>query len=86
MALKVTYEEKEEPMATNNWKADRDLYLDATKSKAVEAGDPAAAFLLTRAGRVVKGELVVRYKLKNKPRAKAQAKSADKAVKKGEDK
>jgi len=72
--------EKETNMATKNWKADRDLYLDASKENVVEAGDPAAAFLLCRAGRIVKGALVVRYKLKNKPKAKT------KAVKKGGDK
>jgi len=92
VALQVTYIEKKEHMATKNWEADRDLYLDATKTEVVEAGDPAAAFLLCRKGRIVKGALVVQYKLKNKskpkaaPKPKAKKKAADKAVKKGEDK
>ena len=88
MALKVTYETKDEPMATKNWIADRDLYLNADQTEVVEAGEPGAAFLLCREGRVVKGALVVRYKLKNKPKSKPKAtkKSADKAVKKGDDK
>jgi len=81
-------------MATKNWLADRDLYLDATKTKVIEAGGDGAAFLLCRKGRVVKGPLVVKYKLKNKPKSKpkpkaekkAKPKAADKAAKKGSDK
>ena len=98
MALKVHLldDEETEEMATKNWLADRDLYLDATKTHVVEAGEPGAAFLLCRRGRVVKGPTVVKYKLKDRAKAKqkqpakakpkAKAKASDKAVKKGEDK
>ena len=71
-------------MATKNWLADRDLYLNAAKTEAVEADDPAAAFLLARKGRIVKGALVVKYKLKDKAKAKpkSEPKAKPKTVKK----
>ncbi len=82
MALKIELlDDEENDMATNNWTADRDLYLDASRERAVEAGDPAAAFLLCREGRVVKAALVEWYKLKNKPKRKPKKPSADKAEK-----
>lgn len=67
-----------------SWTADRDLYLDNTKTKVVEAGNMDAAWLLCRAGQTVSADLVKQYKLKNKP--KARAKAADKAAKKTENK
>ena len=80
MALKIELlDDKEKDMATGNWTADRDLYLDASREHAVEAGNPKAAFLLCREGRVVKAELVARYKLKDKPKRKPRKPSADKA-------
>ena len=80
MALTIELlDDEENDMATKNWTADRDLFLDATRENVVEAGDPAAAFLLCREGRVVKGPLVVRYKLKNK--AKPRTPPVDKATK-----
>ena len=65
------------------WDADRDLYLDATRTKVVEDGCDEAAFLLCRAGQTVAAELVDQYKLEDK---KARRKTADKAVEKTADK
>ena len=86
MALKIELLDDEEKDMATNWTADRDLYLDASRERAVEAGNPKAAFLLCREGRVVKAALVEQYKLKDKPKRKPRKPSADKAVKKGSDK
>ena len=87
MALTIELlDDEENDMATMNWVADRDLYLNASREKAVEAGNPAAAFLLCREGRVVNGALVVRYNLKDKPKRKPRKPPADKAEKPTADK
>lgn len=92
MALGVKYlkdDEKEKQM--KGWTADRDLYLDK-EGNVVEAGDPHAAFLLARAGRVIPEAQMEQYGVKKKApakakaEAKAKASAEDKAVKKGADK
>lgn len=56
---------------------DRRLYLDASRSRVVEEGDPAAAFLLASAGKELDAATVERYGL-----AKAvKGPPADKAMK-----
>lgn len=54
---------------------DKALWLNADKSKVVEAGDPAAAFLLTPKGHEVDAETAARYGLGAK-----KVKAEDKAV------
>lgn len=60
--------------------ADRRLWLDATRERVVEDGDPEAAFLLCSPGDELADELVERYGLKErrKPADKARRKPADK--------
>jgi hypothetical protein len=97
MALTVNLRGPDKP--AKKWKADRDLYLNADKTKVVEDGKPGAAWLLTRKGQEVNGALVAQYKLSNKPKRKhskpkaegegkdkSTAKGGDKAGKKGSDK
>ena len=70
------------------WKANRDLFTDG-RGIQVEAGDPAAAFLLVREGRELTEGQMKRHKVKKtkpgKPKAesKSKPKAADKAAKKG---
>jgi len=69
------------------WTADRRLWLDASHEKVLEDGDPEAAVLLVSGpGRQVPPHLVERYKLKNKPKAKAKKAPANKARAAGADK
>ena len=83
------------------WEANRDLYLDKD-GKVVEDGDPDAAFLLGRKGRVIPEVQMEQYGVKKKAPAevdrtpeepeeveakpKAKPKAKDKAVKKKGDK
>ena len=80
------------------WEANRDLYLDKD-GKVVEDGDPDAAFLLGRKGRVISDAQMEQYGVKKKAPAevdrtpeqveaesKAKDKAKDKAVKKKGDK
>ena len=73
LEISTLREKAEEESMAKAWIADRDLYLDAAKEKVLEAGDPAAAFLLCREGRKVRAELVEQYKLKNKPKRATKA-------------
>ena len=90
MALSITTE-KERDMATKgDWVADRDVFLNAAKSRTVNAGQQ-ARFLLARKGDTVPAATVKQYKLKNQPKPNAKPKAdkkpkVDKAVKKGDDK
>ncbi len=89
MALTVNLRGPQAPV--KKWKADRDLYLNADKSKVVEDGKPGAAWLLARKGREVNPRLVAQYKLGDKPKRKpnkpkATAKTSDKSTSKGSDK
>lgn len=72
-----TLRDQEEEMAEKVF-ADRRVFLDATKSKLVEDGDPKAAFLLAAEGAAVPDEFVSLYKPKKR--------KATKAVKPAEDK
>lgn len=67
------------------WEANRDLYLDK-EGGVVEAGDPAAAFLLARAGRVIPEAQMKQYGVKKKAPPKSKPKATDKSVKKEADK
>lgn len=64
-----------------SWEADRDLYLDGD-GNVVEDGDPTAAFLLCRAGRLVDADTVAKHGLgpKPKPKSKARSRAKTKAV------
>ena len=84
MALKINLEKETDDMA--KWKANRDLFTDRNGIQ-VEAGDPAAAFLLVREGRELTEGQMKRHKVRkthpDKKKSKAQPKAADKAAKKG---
>ncbi len=75
--------------------ADRRLYLDADKSKVLEEGDPAAAYLFCRPGRPISVEDQEAFGLSFKdgaivlpgmPEPKAAVPPEDKAADKPEDK
>lgn len=78
MALGVKTLKDEKEKAMKGWEANRDLYLDK-EGNVVEAGDPYAAFLLARAGRVIPEAQMNQYGVKKKAPGKAKAKAEDKA-------
>ena len=86
MALGVRYlKDDEKEQAMKGWETNRDLYLDK-EGGVVEAGDPAAAFLLARKGRVIPEAQMNQYDVKKKAPAKSKPKAEDKAKVKKEDK
>ncbi len=86
MALGVRYlKDDEKEQAMKGWETNRDLYLDK-EGGVVEAGDPAAAFLLARKGRIIPEAQMQQYDVKKKPPAKAKPKAEDKEKGKKEDK
>ncbi len=86
MALDVkNLRDEKEKENMKGWETNRDLYLDK-EGGVVEAGDPAAAFLLARKGRIIPEAQMQQYGVKKKPPAKAKPKAEDKAKGKKEDK
>ncbi len=86
MALDVeTLQDEKEKENMKGWETNRDLYLDKDGG-VVEAGDPSAAFLLARAGRVIPEAQMKQYGVKKKPSSKAKPKAEDKAKGKKGDK
>lgn len=79
MALDIIIPEKEtDDMA--KWTANRDLFTDKA-GKAVEAGDPKAAFLLVREGRDLTDAQMKQHEVKKTAPSKAKASGDDKAKK-----
>jgi hypothetical protein len=91
MALTVATIRQQEEQDMKGWETNRDLFLDKEEN-VVEAGDPEAAFLLAREGRMIPQELMDRYDVKKtkpnrrKPKAEKEAEEKPKAEEKGKDK
>ena len=86
MALDVkNLQDEKEKENMKGWETNRDLYLDK-EGNVVESGDPSAAFLLARKGRVIPEAQMKQYGVKKKPPPKSKPKAEDKAKGKKEDK